>query len=145
MIESKYYTPSIKEFRVGFECETNYCLFNKEYSSLEFVPLLLTDSNISVFHDSYKHDAYSTEFRVKYLDREDIESLGFTDYIPPREYAHTWSKGPWEIVVWFNQYIDRVQIEPMVRINHTGTMFFHGSIKNKSELKVLLKQLGVDE
>ena len=27
-MENKYYTPKIEEFRVGFECETNYCLFH---------------------------------------------------------------------------------------------------------------------
>lgn len=137
----KYYTPELSEFHIGFEyewCEPEYDgnnVFNRHWVKEIF------DFN-SI--DFFKFDGIY-EKRVKYLDKEDIELLGFGDYEPPYEYDHTWTKGKWQIKVWFNQFIKDKQIEPVVRLNHMGTMFFHGHIKNKSELVKLLIQLGIDE
>ena len=129
--ESKYYTPTIEEFRVGFEFEVQQqeeqygeCVYGNTYEPTEYE----LGDKIDLNH-----------VRVKLLDREDIESLGFDNYIPPREYDHTWSfRGSKEpmIKVWFNNTI------PTVRIyNSYPSISFQGKIKNKSELQQILKMV----
>lgn len=137
-MENKYYTPEIEEFHVGFEYER----YNKDYEfndgwyPCNQPPLLL----------SPRYNCVSMEeatIRVKYLDREDIESEGW-EYVPfihPGEMAERWydmfKKGQYEFtgpVVADNN---------ICYIRYKGHIVFKGHIKNKSELKTLLKQLGI--
>ena len=133
----KYYTPDITEFHVGFEYER---MNGDHWEEAE-----LTERDM---YASYSNEGEENEFeeismslrtvRVKYIDKADIEELGFGGYIPPHEYDHTWSRDSYTLKAWFNNKV------PVVRIIHiTNTIIFHGNIKNKSELKVLLKQLGI--
>ena len=125
---SKYYTPTIEEFHVGFEFESNYTLFSKDR---EWTKCKL-DENNTWFIEEWYVDAVPTEFRVKYLDREDIESLGFEHTDGNDRFA--WFKsGKW--IMQFN--VGHCHI-------HTGNdmlRHFSGYIKNKSELKRILKQI----
>ena len=171
-MESKYYTPDISEFHVGFEFESNYILFNNGKPGDEFVPAILTEDNISWMLQSYFEDATPTEFRVKYLDKQDIESLGFECIKDDDEYHYRFSK-PWynnsdlimEYYIWYTGLIDSEEVTEhrkihLYQINGTPVIYKHdgmeekvaidrniflGTIKNKSELKVLLKQLGINE
>ena len=81
MKENKYYIPSVDEFHVGFEFErANYGskLVAGAPVNKEWIKDKLTDSlfDINDILDIYNEGKYSTDLRVKYLDREDIESLG---------------------------------------------------------------------
>ena len=67
MSEKKYYTPSIEEFHVGFEYEISYD--GETYQSK-----VVDDSD--ELH-RIKTAIESLWVRVKHLDREDIESLGW--------------------------------------------------------------------
>lgn len=64
-MENKYYTPTIEEFHIGFEYEwlDEEGNWNKENTPTEITP------------DGYDEQEYG--LRVKYLNKEDIESLGF--------------------------------------------------------------------
>lgn len=138
-LKSKYYTPSIEEFHIGFELE-----YYNDYSDSW---VLLTISKDTYDWDSW--GAYSDDethpfssqakFRVKYLDREDIESLGYArvnfydDGKGPASYRY--EKDHVRIYLLFNN---------MVRIEFdSGVHIFEGTIKNKSEFKRLLVQLGI--
>lgn len=133
----KYYTPSIEEFHVGFEFQ-GFADNGWEDESIRNWRELCT------VIDRYSHTA---GFRVKHLDREDIESEGLeydnnAEPIPERDYNQmlipkAFSKGAWMLyhyeidnVVWIENY-------------DTDSFYFKGVIKNKSELKKLLKQLGI--
>jgi hypothetical protein len=138
-MESKYYTPTIDEFHVGFECESNYVLFNRgDYpESMKFVPIILTEENIDWMIDSYIHDAYPSEFRVKCLDKEDIESLGWdigqSIYHKDKYKLLPSIQDPNHIRIWTEES----------NVGYSD-IIFDGIIKNKSELAVLLKQLGIN-
>lgn len=151
-MENKYYTPDISEFHVGFEYEhlsgsmrmVMLDLKNNMSKDITESKEILTKITFSgneydmwrssfAFKDSLKDN----QIRVKYLDKEDIESLGFSNYIPPREYDHTWNIAEFELKVWFNNEI------PHIRIKTNFQIIFDGFIKNKSELKRLLEQLGI--
>ena len=79
------------------------------------------------------------QFRIKYLDREDIESCGFDTEDNGECYCmidmfDLYGLYPWE---WDKG------IENQYKIILNGETLYRGIIKNISELKVLLKQLNV--
>lgn len=127
----KYYTPEIEEFYVGFEFESNYVLFNKTEKGSEWEKIILDDSQFGWFYSAYTNDAVKSEFRVKYLDKEDIESLGFK-LIEENFYYKRYCK---------DKYILRHYGLTSIIIQDEHGELFDGDIKNKSELKKLFKQL----
>lgn len=121
---NKYYIPTIEEFHVEFEYEImvpEAKLWSKE-------TFYLNKSHIDMIKYVNIQDEYTkNKIRVKYLDREDIESLGFK--LQP---SLLFKKG--NIFISFGH-------EKYIQINNAKDVFFQGIIKNKSELKRLLKQL----
>lgn len=125
---NKYYTPTIEEFHIGFEFEVQG----------------LKDSEITWQSISVKNidalmliDRMTT--RVKYLDKEEIESLGWKDC------DNIYNTIRWD----FNDYIlmfykkdNRYLIFRDCGPNNIQTVF-NGFIKNKSELKKLMQQLNI--
>ena len=137
MGESKYYTPEIEEFHLGFEFEVNYTgegwlkeiFCSGTGKNIDSIAKLVSFLGRTNFEDAY---------RVKYLDKEDIESLGFnyskTDmdlWFNKDKYDLIYTpSNNWLCISYFSEYEEDVQL-------------FYGIIKNKSELKTLLKQLGI--
>src|SRR5690606_33110283 len=93
IMRSDYYTPKIEEFYVGFEYESFEIPVSPssafENKSPEWVKRKVADINNSeykgraLYHVSinnrYEEDVdWNKNIRVKYLDREDFESLNFT-------------------------------------------------------------------
>jgi hypothetical protein len=138
MIKDKYYTPTIEEFYVGFEFESNYVLFQKGNKGDVWNKHILTQEELW-FWDSWKHDAVDAEFRVKYLDQEDIESLGFITYDDT-----TFDKG--DLQIRFNCLLQKKgQGLGLIIYDRYSGIIFTGYIKNKSELIKLFKQLDINE
>jgi len=129
MEKEKYYTPTIEEFHVGFECEYND-------------PLKGSWEKVIYTEDMFfggKRGLTLLEKRVKYLDREDIESLGFkldknaSDKdilnLEKDDTGITYKQDCFLIIYKFNGSKERI--------------IFDGLIKNKSELKKLMYQLQI--
>lgn len=136
-MENKYYTPSIEEFHVGFEFEainTVSNLPNKDkWESFE-MGLGLGEQWTRI--ENYIN---SNLIRVKFLDKEDIESLGFVidpsgeRYFELDDYQLNLDIHPvYNVTIFTDKYGDT-------------RMVFQGTIKNKSELKQILKMIGVTE
>lgn len=144
----EYYTPELEEFHKGFEFESNYVLFSND---LEWKPIIFGGNNrlmddLPWFYSAYENDAVPTEFRVKYLDREDIESLGFKfrggaindGHKPSREYyTHNYNKD-----IELRYYTETNQLT-VFNGSYDGEVAFIGKIKNKSEFNRLMKQLEI--
>lgn len=137
VMESKYYTPEIEEFHVGFEYEA----FHSKEWFFEEGGNQWVKSKVSLGTDILTLNyAINCDFvRVKYLDREDIESLGWkagVQGLAVDGYSgwEEFKKDDYRMVLSDNQGLI------IVCRNHTS---FSGTIKNKSELKKLLKQLGI--
>ena len=150
-MENNYYTPSIEEFHVGFEFETSYL---EDYDTWKKVTLEFDD--FGFYTSTWEVDSNPTEFRVKYLDKEDIESLGFKFlgqsidnwYIINKVYERPLS----------NASNRSIKLQHDFRTNQGIVMYgfewedckgeeetlYRGECKNKSELKRLLKQLGIN-
>jgi len=133
MKKNKYYTPEIEEFHVGFECEI--ASINNNWLITDWVKKVFNEKDLkSSFNE------YIELYRVKYLNKEDIESLGFVfkkhwvkesdgDIYKQKGYGLTWFKKINSFSIWSDDYEE--------------VTYFRGNIKNKSELKILLKQLGI--
>jgi hypothetical protein len=121
----KYYTPEIEEFHVGFEyerCDDGYSWVKDVYPRAT---------------EHIKLENFLPYTRVKYLDREDIESLGFKHYN-----GLIYRKGNYEILHNFNSRLkNSITIRERFGDKWIDLAIFPA--KNKSELKRILKQIGV--
>jgi len=127
----KYYQPDISEFHVGFEYE--YEDINQGGASTSWYKGIIEPKQAYIIDQIYRDE--DREYRVKYLDKEDIESLGF---IKESIYSHKLNQ---------DYYIEYNSEKPIhtdsIEIKNNQNTLFSGYIKNKSELKKLLKQLNI--
>lgn len=168
-MENKYYTPTIEEFHIGFEYEWRSSL-DKEWEKE------IMDDSISMYDAliEYESDQSSGwEYRVKYLDKEDVESFGFkceeenedSSYYKFVKPSYNGSNIVLRYYIWHTGNADLSEIDEhrKIRIYRTGgtpitlranaidtelpidrDMLSLSEVKNKSELKILLKQLGIE-
>jgi hypothetical protein len=143
----KYYTPEIEEFHVGFEYE-----ILEMGSKTKYHPATLNDcDDLTGDYDGltllYEIASKRHLVRVKHLDREDIESLGFvfkketeSSYVKDNITMHVYDAKRWntenDTITIFKKDLDRAVGK---------TIVFAGVVKNKSELKRILKQLNIIE
>lgn len=145
-MENKYYTPKIEEFYVGFEYQVLY----RNVDSQWWVDKnWKTNDSVHNFFNLQVPRSYNipSSVRVKYLDKEDIESLGFKQNLN----EHKLVKFPvFEkeckyglLKLYFSTEIKDIRIS-IINLNKNETNIFIGECKNKSELKKLLKQLNIE-
>lgn len=142
-MENKYYTPTIDEFYVGFEYEYRYNHWEKRGYFPTHFNFTELDNLISL-----------QNIRVKYLDKTDIESLGFVDIHKgtdrgsiDRCYKYQLRK------IVSNKYEPIPTYKILCDLHYypdkPGIIYIGGlcdfNIKNKSELVKLLKMLGINE
>lgn len=157
-MRNKYYTPEIEElFQYIIKGETLYGEVYGTSNLLEiegqegisnFINFLYTNCSI---RDNKLVDLDETLFRIKYLDKEDIESFGL-QYIGGKlngttlqEFSGKINKG-YYLHITSTEFSDKnvITIKTSVYENSVKTLVVHTiSIKNKTELKTLLKQLGI--
>lgn len=124
-MENKYYVPDITEFREGFEYELKMD-GNWYPMSSPFYPLV-NNSGL--------------EYRVKYLDKEDIESFGFEFNKTFQNFIIVTDSND---TIFLNMYSDyNVLIGKDYGMGCKESILFKGVIKNKSELQQVLKMIGV--
>ena len=156
MEDLKYYTPEIEEFHVGFECEWQ-CKIREETWNKQVFDMDL----IGIAYDAYEHsdedEPYSEQFRVKFLDSADIESLGWK-LLETKKSDFTGknlSTYKINIEVGFNTGEDYLLIKEDGNNNITIKINSYGSwatsscemkftIKNINELKKLMQMLNIN-
>lgn len=154
MKENKYYQPDISEFHIGFEYEVfdeeNEVCSNKIFPEDFICTGTPTEPDlVELFYSGLKGT------RVKYLDRQDIEELGFKNnnegyeegLVSRNEFIRIIEEEIISIKTYWNQGgQDRenlIRIFKGIKYNYPYYEIFRGDIKNKTELKKLLKQLGL--
>ena len=120
-MESQYYTPEIEEFHNGFEFEW----FDNQFKKQSFG--ITTDDDLEIIEDEIRE----RKIRVKYLDREDVESFGWNQI----EYD-SYKLGSF-IFEFNNQY------KTFIYLENNNENVFVGNIKNKSELQKIMIQTGI--
>ena len=163
-MKEKYYRPDITEFFVGFEYESYELYFRPgdewDQGTPMWIKRTVLDLNqeqfsgenhkykaiyhVSINNRYEKHVDWNKNIRVKYLDKEDIESLGFK-FIKQHPGMEQMD---FEKDEYFLDYDPDFKGKHFLRI-YTGNSqdeefnFFSGFIRNKSELKRLLIQLNI--
>lgn len=165
-IEKRFYVPEPEEFCLGFEYDhANYGgkLVVGAQIEKEWITTIVEDSyDFNSVRDVYNEGKQCTDIRVKILDEQDIIDCGF---VKTKEYSDEllFQKQIsdyefFEITFYLdvdediNISVDRFRQSKMVvkrfpveeRTWDVLTVF-HGTIKNKTEFKKLLKQIGVYE
>jgi hypothetical protein len=137
--KDKYYTPEIEEFHVGFEYELYTLNGSPERIWSKFEFKYAEDDYPDIDMLQYVQNRIKQGVcRVKCLSQEDIESLGF-------------KKSNIRIISWINKDGIGVQLwgGEVLLFTKFGMydreeQVFKGRIKNKSELKRVLQQIGYD-
>lgn len=144
-MENKYYTPTISEFYIGFELEISDKSTNG-WQEASLSPIDLQE---------LMNASCEWKCRVKYLDKEDIESLGWK-HTPTKGIGKEQYEGLFKSSLrgkmlfehdWLNNKIT-IKTPNWIR-NGSGNfdgyiIYINGLIiKNKSELVALMNQLGI--
>jgi hypothetical protein len=158
-MSNKYYTPEIEEFYVEFEFEfqglDNYWNLtgwnkvklnideNKNFGlyTLKHIKSVLEDNSTDI----------SNHIRAKYLDKQDIESLGFVfeggkliknkkDHFIKENIALIYNYETKEMGIFTR---DPSKNDIYSRLNFDPYLVNNIIVKNKTELKKLLKQLNI--
>jgi len=168
-----YYTPSIEEFRVGFVYEIKEFINGIPSWKSNIIKNPREINQVDVWLKEVKMDG--TQIRVKYLDKEDIESLGYK--IIKEKFSFDTEYEKWYTFIidnnedtlgrklylsyhlgYFYNYETGEKIRRLTEISikwkkenisslediNNIYNLFAGEIKNLSELKVLIKQLGIE-
>lgn len=143
--KEKYYTPEIEEFHVGFEYESlqDPRIPNKD-SSWDKLSID-SDFDLKEFAYYYYHNN-TIELRVKYIDKEDIESLGwkFEGGKLRADFLDSFSLDLHTLDYKYDSQNLTIEYHPPI-FYECAIYKFQGTIKNKSELKRLMKQLNIVE
>ncbi len=137
MQDNKYYTPAIEEFYVGFEYEVFYKGEWKKTS----VPHHSIGSDFIFEIKDVSHWNTGPKPRVSYLTKEDIEAEGF-EFIK----RYDGLSGMWREVFRKGDLVLDFYGDQKVLISNGMSYedydcYFHGIVKNRSELRKILKMI----
>lgn len=145
----KYYIPTIEEFHTGFEYESGPHRWSKEIFDVDH----FGSTYDQYFGSPLADDIEKGEVRVKYLDHEDIISLGWKQEETHPSVIGKWYKIPYNdprglhneasLVYVYHKHWICIETKDKAAIDGSGSVRFAGVIKNKSELQRLMKQLGI--
>jgi hypothetical protein len=138
----KYYIPYTNEFYPGVE----YILRKK--SSIDdknrYIIRTIKESDLDDIiwiKRTLSRDNGFDEILMKYLDKEDIQSLGFV--IKFEGYPMIYIRDVYLLTHYDKYEIEDYKLDGLIIICKNNNKIFEGRIKNKSELKVLFRQLGL--
>ena len=130
-MDNKYYIPTIKEFHVGFEYDLQDELDKTIWYDWKF-------NRDDMNNGSYTEDWIEDErIRVKYLDKQDIEELG---WIRHKGVTPVYDLNEYKLLHYPH---DLPIMQNIVSIHNGSEQLYKGIIKNKSELNKLMKQLNI--
>lgn len=138
MENKKYYTPSIEEFHIGFEFE--YLAVPRIKENNGYIKSIF-DFSWSISDILHRIIDFNC-LRIKYLDKVDIESLGFT-YIKDvfslnKLTVQSYKKD--DIILYHTSELNKI----MITYSNEDIIVSSISIKNKSKLIKLLKALNIN-
>lgn len=165
--EKRYYYPAIEELHVGFECEVGQeetvqidrkeywekAIIQEKQEDIEFGCLSIMVAQGKQLEKNVFDDHSAYKIRIKHLDKDDFESLGWKQSGLTKElfikkgYFQLFGETLKNVYVNFNHGITQIfylyfDEEGRVKENLT-TYIFRGVLKNKSELKKIMQQLNI--
>ena len=149
MKESRYYHPNQEEFHLGFR----YQVFEEDWDSGDLIwksktfpesPELCSSENgkpdlVECFYQKFEDAEYC---RVKYLDRDDIEELGWVRNKEDDRYYHTcFEIGDYSLYFESNEEVVITAFHP--RVEEFSKVVFYGQVNNYNELKKIMSMIGI--
>ena len=143
-IDKKFYVPDISEFHVGFEYEVED--LGDDGATRVWRSQVFEGEETRTY---FVEELQKNEMRVKYLDEEDITSLGFEwnsscdnySLYSSKDFIDAGVKKYLRITHYEQKNICHIETLESDRLGRYSTKF-DGVIKNKSELKRVLNQIG---
>lgn len=135
VMRSAYYTPTVDEFHVDFECEWQSKIRNESWNK-QICDADLVNIAYGEFEHADEDEPFSEQFRVKYIDKEDCISLGLELKIWDNGSGY-FTKGNYTIGIYVTDLFCTVSQNDF----GNNIMRFSGNLKNKSELKRVLRQV----
>tara|TARA_R110000822_G_scaffold82509_6_gene195163 strand:- start:1361 stop:1816 length:456 start_codon:yes stop_codon:yes gene_type:complete len=148
--EEKYYTPGIEEFHVGFEFEIED--LHDNLVDRTFRPIIADWQELNEVYDNYEHEHqdFHKNYRVKYLDKEDIESLGFKEMkdISYNKEVYHFTGHNLMIMHYPPKNVIAIEVRDrslseILSVFDRSSLFF-GVIKSKNQFKQLLQMLNIE-
>lgn len=150
---NKYYTPTIEEFFPGFEYEINDSAINENLAlrqSVNWYKCKFWNKGVETL-DMVDISIECEDIRVKYLDKEDVEALGFdktNEKYKYQKFVKNIDTNTYSELTLSNENKVVIELYELTGVDSykedwSSKIIFEGYIKNKSELKKLLKQLGI--
>ena len=151
MENNKYYVPEIEEFRVGFEYER---MNGDKWEKDELGKTDCFGTHARGYENEFEEICMGIRsVRVKYLDSQDIEELGFTlkhkvvdlwfekegTFESPAKETYLYSK----IFINYGLHDRYCKIRAKYASDNDEIELFRGTILNKSELIFIFKRIGV--
>lgn len=135
-MENKYYTPELEDLHIDYICEIREDL---EDDSIYWESYIIMKSDLQYLSNWITWG----ELRTKYLDKDDIVSLGFLESIDSKDYI---------IFNYGDIYKDGgfliLKENNIVKISSCKNIYnetvFEGECKSINELKNVLKYLGIN-
>ena len=125
-MENKYYVPDLKEFHVGFKYEVQQ--LEELYGEVTYT------NEYANFNYEFGDKINLERVRVKYLDKQDIESFGFVqNKILPYQFFN----GIYLLILDKHNRVSLLHRADDMYVLHNA------NIKNKSELKDILLKLEI--
>jgi len=151
MNQPEYYTPSIEEFHIGFEFEALHqggqMLAGVE-STKEWIKEKCDADWFLQLLDRYEHEAEEIPniYRVKCLDHQDIIECGWKD--PTENKGRIFYHNGANLLVTYSNSRGIEITGPIGGLSKVGeeslvNNWFSGNIKNKTELKQVMKMIGI--
>jgi len=129
-IEKGYYIPNIDELHVGFELQWD--------DGNGWLTIELELDNFKANIENLLEDINDGRIRVKYLDKDDIKDLDYNFYAENAASKYKANESYIEIIL--SGLTKNIEIYITDNTGYT-TCKFNGKIKNKTELKRILRQI----
>jgi len=142
--EQKYYTPSLDEFHVGFEYEEQHTggYWIKKNSPERCVWTEKQIGQHPIKINGYLFSLDLNKIRVKYLDEEDINNLGWKETSLIFMHGNMACYKHVNLTFYLYKSRDKYVIFDGKDMPD-GVDYFNGTIKNKSELKKIMQQIQI--
>ena len=140
----KYYIPAVNEIHIGLECEIDNSKINKDFGWEQYI---VGEGYENVTINRAIFECYNGGIRIKYLDQEDIKSLGFI-FIKDTGNKKLYQKDNINLIHYTENKIgislrDPSKNEVFSRVNIDPYLVNYIAIKNKAELEFILKSLNI--
>ena len=144
-MKDKYCTPQIEELRVGLIVEKHLWTDKEPPHKTTWNKTIITEGMMFDFYNDSvmiysSYEVALAKFRVKYLDRADVESLGFKKWPDQDDNIYDLK----DVQLHLDYLMESPKGIGVVIFNEAADQLFLGYIKNLNELKIILKQIGVD-